>query len=63
MLEYELKTLGWCDVLAVLTKINTDDLALNLLLTTFCRVPPPEGSGGNSGGRGASESRARELKP
>lgn len=50
-------------MLALLTKINTDDLALNLLLATFCRVPSPEGGAGDSGGRGASESRARELGP
>ena len=50
------------DALATLTQINTDDLALHLLLATLSRVPSPESSAGDSGGRGASESSARELK-
>lgn len=45
-----------------LTQVNTNDLALHLLLTTLCRIPSPEGSAGDSGGRGASESSARELR-
>lgn len=34
-----------------LTQINTDNLTLHLLLTTFRRVPSPERSAGSSEGR------------
>lgn len=46
----------------LLTQINTDDLALHLLLATLCGVPSAESSAGDSGSRGgASESSAGEL--
>ena len=37
------------------TQVNTNDLALDLLLTTFGRVPSPERSGGSSEGRQTGE--------
>lgn len=49
------------DIIVLLTQVNTNDLALDLLFTTLCRIPSPESSAGDSGGRGASENSAREL--
>lgn len=46
-----------------LTQVNTNDLALHLLLAAFRRVPSPEGCGRDSEGRGTSERRsAGELE-
>jgi hypothetical protein len=49
-----------CATWKLLTQINTDDLALHLSALSFRGVPSADG--GESGGRGASESSARELE-